>query len=110
MISYNTVLSLAFLKKSRFTGSERGMRYSVSYADREGISVLLAEVCPGPFSVDKTKRELFETKEFAFTEEGRKEAVDWINDRYEANKTLYEEVFRHPMRYYSRHHIEDAGL
>ena len=29
MIDHGTLLSIPFLKKSRFTGSDRGMRYSI---------------------------------------------------------------------------------
>lgn len=105
MIAYDTLLPLSFLKKSRFTGSERGMRYCVRKIEKEEISYLEAMVCPGPFSVDKTKPELFVKKEFPFSDEGRKAAVDWMNEEYQRQYALYEEVFVHPSRYFEAHHI-----
>jgi len=107
MIEYETLLSLPFLKKSRFTGSERGMRYCVKMVDREGISMLEASVCPGPFSIDATRKELFCSMDFPFTNDGKKEAVDWLNQEYQRQYEFFEDVFRHPMRYYKKHHIAE---
>ncbi len=107
MIEYETLLSLPFLKKSRFTGSERGMRYCVKKIEQEDISLLEASVCPGPFSVDMTVKELFSVQIFPFTDEGRKEAVDWMNQEYQRQKEFYEDVYKHPMRYYEKHHIKE---
>jgi hypothetical protein len=81
------------------------MRYCVRKVDQEGISMLEAAVAPGPFSVDKTKQELFTKKEFPFTDEGRRLAVDWMNEEYTRQFDFYEEVFLHPERFYEAHHI-----
>ena len=35
MIDHGTLLSIPFLKKSRFTGSDRGMRYSIYKIEEE---------------------------------------------------------------------------
>lgn len=79
MIDHGTLLSIPFLKKSRFTGSDRGMRYSIYKVEEtrvipnedasndaseeapkeEKVTLLEAAACPGPFSVDFTKPELF---------------------------------------------------
>ena len=79
MIDHATLLSIPFLKKSRFTGSDRGMRYSIYKVEEtrvipnedtsndaseeapkeEKVTLLEAAACPGPFSVDFTKPELF---------------------------------------------------
>ena len=104
MVEYDSILSLSFLKKSRFTGSLKGMRYVLEYVDREGISMLKASVCPGPNSVDKTKAELFISEEFPFTEEGKKQSVDWINERYTEGMRLYDDIFQHPLHYFEKNH------
>ena len=82
MIDHGTLLSIPFLKKSRFTGSDRGMRYSIYKVEEtrvipnedasndaseeapkeEKVTLLEAAACPGPFSVDFTKPELFTKK------------------------------------------------
>ena len=84
MIDHGTLLSIPFLKKSRFTGSDRGMRYSIYKVEEtrvipnedasndaseeapkeEKVTLLEAAACPGPFSVDFTKPELFTKKRF----------------------------------------------
>ena len=83
MIDHGTLLSIPFLKKSRFTGSDRGMRYSIYKIEEENETFLEAAACPGPFSVDFTKPELFTKKRFSFDDEGRAAAVDWLNELYQ---------------------------
>ena len=106
MIDHGTLLSIPFLKKSRFTGSDRGMRYSIYKVEEtrvipnedasndaseeapkeEKVTLLEAAACPGPFSVDFTKPELFTKKRFSFDDEGRAAAVDWLNELYEEKR------------------------
>ena len=86
MIDHGTLLSIPFLKKSRFTGSDRGMRYSIYKIEEENETFLEAAACPGPFSVDFTKPELFTKKRFSFDDEGRTAAVDWLNELYEEKR------------------------
>ncbi len=70
-----------------FTGSYRGMRYkiekkSAEYDDKGGIvspDVFKVTIWPEPFSYEKTDRNLMTVKEFPFSEEGKQEAVSWLN-------------------------------
>ena len=39
MIDHGTLLSIPFLKKSRFTGSDRGMRYSIYKIEEESYYI-----------------------------------------------------------------------
>ena len=95
MIESSDLLSLQFLKKSRFTGSYRGMRYCVREKDKE-----LGVCCwPGPFAMEKTKEELFTEGVFPFTEEGRESCVAWLNNQYRQKEEFYEDVFAHPSAY-----------
>ena len=134
MIEHDTLLSIPFLKKSRFTGSDRGMRYSIykveetriispettaedtsSDAEKateeapkeEKITLLEAAACPGPFSVDYTKPELFIKERFSFDDAGREAAVDWLNALYEEKREFFEDVYLHPDKYYKEHHKKD---
>ena len=95
------------LKKSRFTGSDRGMRYSIYKIEEENETFLEAAACPGPFSVDFTKPELFTKKRFSFDDEGRAAAVDWLNELYEEKREFFEDVYIHPDKYYKEHHKTD---
>ncbi len=133
MIEHDTLLSIPFLKKSRFTGSDRGMRYSIykieetriirpettegpsSDAEKMGeeapkeekVTLLEAAACPGPFSVDFTKPQLFIKKRFSFDDAGRAAAVDWLNELYEEKREFFEDVYLHPDKYYKQHHKKD---
>ena len=107
MIDHGTLLSIPFLKKSRFTGSDRGMRYSIYKIEEENETFLEAAACPGPFSVDFTKPELFTKKRFSFDDEGRAAAVDWLNELYEEKREFFEDVYNHPDKYYKEHHKTD---
>lgn len=104
MIDHGTLLSIPFLKKSRFTGSDRGMRYSIYKIEEGNETFLEAAACPGPFSVDFTKPELFTKKRFSFDDEGRTAAVDWLNELYEEKREFFEDVYKHPDKYYKEHH------
>ena len=95
MIEYDTLLGLSYLKKSRFTGSFRGMRYCV-YKEEDH----LAACCwPGPFAMHKTDPDLFVSESFPFSDGGRKQAVDWLNEQYRAKEAFFEEVYSHPERF-----------
>ncbi len=134
MIEHDTLLSIPFLKKSRFTGSDRGMRYSIYKVEEtriiqpettkegessdanaaaaeapkeEKITLLEAAACPGPFSVDFTKPELFIKKRFSFDDAGRAAAVDWLNALYEEKREFFEDVYLHPDKYYKEHHKKE---
>ena len=107
MIDHGTLLSIPFMKKSRFTGSDRGMRYSIYKIEEENETFLEAAACPGPFSVDFTKPELFTKKRFSFDDEGRAAAVDWLNELYEEKREFFEDVYNHPDKYYKEHHKTD---
>lgn len=118
MIEYDTLLSIPFLKKSGFTGSDRGMRYFVkkignpAYDPEDEVKknekefLLKAAVWPGPFAEIFTKEELFDTACFSFDDAGRRAAVDWLNAKRLESEELYEAVYAHPQRYAKKHHKE----
>lgn len=69
-------LSVNFLKKENYTGSHAGTRYYLSGSDDQ------IKVCiyPEPWCFEATPEEDKTWKEFPFTPEGLKEAIDWINN------------------------------
>lgn len=78
-ISLKGMVSLAFLKKERFTGSHGKMCYMICMADGQ----LNATAYPGPFCWEVTPDEQKETEVFDFTQEGLEAAVAWLNQKYE---------------------------
>ncbi len=106
MIDLHGQISMAFLKKSRFTGSYRGMRYLLQKAERvarkrsdgkseaakrpeDGKSeaketVLEAVIWPEPYNYETTGEDKKHGKDFPFQDEGLREAVEWLNREFEA--------------------------
>ena len=72
-------ISIPFLKKSRFTGSFKGMRYVLIKHEKE-----LAIIWPEPFNFEVTPDEKKHHRDFPFTTDGIWEAVDWLNAEHEA--------------------------
>ncbi len=109
MVSYDTLLSLSFLKMSRFTGSERGMRYCVQKAGSDEEPCLEVQIWPGPFGIDQTRPELFQKTSFPFSEEGRRQCVDWINAMWEKDRDLYSDIAAHAAKYFKNHKPGKTG-
>lgn len=95
MIDLHGDISIPFLKKSRFTGSYKGMRYQLMKHEKEieptpennvtkKENVILAVIWPEPFNFEVTPEEKKHSKEFPFTADGIWEAVDWLNEEHEA--------------------------
>ena len=73
------LFSFAFIKKSPFYGSYRGMRYRVGKEEDQ----LAACVYPEPYSYENTPEEEKQVRTFAFSPEGYEQAKDWLVEMYE---------------------------
>ena len=82
-------ISIPFLKKSRFTGSFKGMRYVLVKHENElepateetqakTETVIRAIIWPEPFNFEVTPDEKKHHRDFPFTTDGIWEAVDWL--------------------------------
>lgn len=103
MLPYDDILNLNFYMKTSFTGWMGGMRFLIK---REVPSVKKGEevnesgeiipimenlppifhvwVWPGPYIFDLTEESKKTDATFDFSEDGRKQVVDWINLQYES--------------------------
>lgn len=87
VIERTDILSIEFLKKTKFTGSHQGMRYRLEGVSRDGgEKKLRCTVWPEPYSFYVTPEEEKETAEFEFGEDGITEAVAWMNGRLSGEK------------------------
>ncbi|MCD8336949.1 MAG: GNAT family acetyltransferase [Lachnospiraceae bacterium] len=73
-------ISLAFLKKSNFTGSYREMRYNLFIKDEH----LVAAAYPQPYCWECTPEEQKTYQSFEVSAEGLDAAVAWLNEAYES--------------------------
>lgn len=92
MIRREDILSMEYLKMTEFTGSYRGMRYRLERASGEDGTKLKATVWPEPFNFFTTPAEEKMSEIFDFDEDGVSDAVDWMNDRYEAERGRWEQA------------------
>lgn len=84
MIDLHGDISIPFLKKSRFTGSWKGMRYQLERAEGAEAPVIRATIWPEPFNFERTPEEKKHSQDFTFETEGIWAAVDWLNAEHEA--------------------------
>ena len=83
MLSYEDALNLNYHKKTSFTGWMGGMRFLLKrIASEEGDEYFMTYVWPGPYIFDVTPDEKKTSAKFPFTDEGKNQAVDWINQQY----------------------------
>ncbi|MCR5785598.1 MAG: GNAT family acetyltransferase [Eubacterium sp.] len=84
-IESNDVFSFNYYTyKEPFTGSFNGMRYKISREEKEeGEAFFKVITWPEPYCESATPDELKEYAEFDFDENGKEEAVDYLNDVWE---------------------------
>lgn len=73
-------IALNFIKKENLTGSYKGLRY-MFVKEEENLAVT---IWPEPYCFEKTDEDKKTKKLFDFSEEGKKEAIDWMNEQYES--------------------------
>lgn len=104
MITMADILNFNVYKKEAHTGSDRGMRYRLGCEEivekiqtesgeeqEEKKKVLAVYIWPEPFAFDQTKDEQKERKEFPFSREGQKQALEWLNKTREERSAYWQE-------------------
>ena len=97
MLTYDEVLNLNYYKKTSYTGWMEGMRFLIkqeqpkvidpdSQEEKDGDPVFHIWIWPGPYIYDLTPAEKKLTAHFPFSEEGKRQAVDWINEQFTLHK------------------------
>ena len=87
MLTYDEVLNLNYYKKTTYTGWMKPLRFLIKMQKpEEGDPIFHAWVWPGPYIFDLTDETLKIDTTAPFTEEGKCQIVDWINEQYETYK------------------------
>lgn len=81
---------LNYIKKEEYTGSMDGMRYMLKKKEASGEVKLEVIIWPEPLGYAKTVESKKQRMEFAFTQDGLEEAVDWMNEQYTNQKALWD--------------------
>ena len=105
-------MPLNYFKKTNYLGSMAGLRFRlgkavIPYTEEEiekriaegkevkegdGTTVLRATVWEGPFSYEKADPSKTYHQDFAFSDEGISEAVDWLNGEYQNDRDRWDSV------------------
>lgn len=94
MIKTEDILNMNFYKKEVFTGSYLGMRYRIQKESAES-DCFRVWVWPGPYAFAATGEDVKTSADFPFTEEGRQQAVDWLNEQWAAKKDVWAATMLH---------------
>ncbi len=87
MLDEKSFYSLSFYSYGGIlTGDHKGMRYRLARTGTKPDWFLTAWVWPEPFSFEATPEEKKTTEQFPFSQEGHKQAVEWIRMQYESRK------------------------
>ena len=96
MLQLKDFMPVNFIKKEKYTGSCKGMRFRMEKFEKEGeeTPVLRVSVWPEPYSFDCTPEEEKQFLECTFDADGIAKGADWINERYEAELPRWKKVSR----------------
>ena len=87
MLTYDEVLNLNYYKKTTYTGWMKPLRFLIKMEKpEEGDAIFHAWVWPGPYIFDLTDDSLKIDTTAPFTEDGKREIVDWINEQFDLHK------------------------
>lgn len=90
MLTYDEALNLNYYKKTTFTGWMKPLRFLIKQEKpEEGEPIFHAWVWPGPYIFELTDDSKKIDKTAPFSEDGKKEIVDWINEQYELHKEVW---------------------
>ncbi len=89
----STTISLNYIKKEPLTGSYKGMRYRLAKVEDE-IEVY---IWPEPFNFITTLEDKKQKKNFSLNNEGKEQAVEWLNLQYVEQKQLWDLSLHSPL-------------
>lgn len=72
-----------YIKKERFTGSYKGVRYLLEKKETDEGKFITACAWPEPLCFEKTDELLKHFMDFDFSQEGLEEAWQWLSDKQE---------------------------
>lgn len=91
MLELKDFMPINFLKKEKFTGSHKGMRFRMEKAETEGEEKprLKVTVWPEPYGYDATPQEEKRELLVDFDADGLGEGVGWINEQFEKEQARW---------------------
>ena len=96
MLQLKDFMPVNFLKKEKYTGSCKGMRFRMEKLDVEGADGprLGVTIWPEPYGYDATPEDQKEQIVLTFDTDGIAKGVDWLNEQFEGQKARWKTVSR----------------
>lgn len=92
MIDIAKIHTLEFFKAGGvYTGTDKMLRYKISRIGEKPDFQLEGRIWKGPFASDVQPEEAFTIRTFAFSEEGKAECVQWMNEEHESHPEKWED-------------------
>lgn len=85
------------LKKEPFSGTHHGMRYFFRGDDGKSSTTFTVFIYPEPWCFEDTPEEEKEQKTFLLSDEGMDEAIAWLFERFETEKSKWLNASRDAM-------------
>lgn len=85
-------LSINIIKKEKYTGSYKGMRYQMAKISDETFQ---STIYPEPFCFECTPDDKKQSAVFPLSEEGLASSIAWLNEEYEKNPSRWNEASCH---------------
>lgn len=89
MINKDNLQILNFIKRDEYVGSMEGMRYMLKKKNSGDDTKLEVILWPEPFGYAKTQESKKQRMEFALSQKGLEEAIEWMNNQYVQQKELW---------------------
>ena len=90
MLTYDEILNMNYYKKTSYTGWMEGMRFLIRReTPEEGDAFFHVYAWPGPYIFSLVEDEKKIDATFPFTEEGRCQCVDWLNEQFTTRTDLW---------------------
>ncbi|MBU3840803.1 MAG: hypothetical protein IAA25_07495 [Candidatus Ruminococcus intestinipullorum] len=89
------LIPVAGLKREPFSGNHGGMRYY--FCVDESKENFLVFVYPEPWCFEQTPEEEKESRSFPLNEEGMDLAIEWLFQKYEEKKEIWEQAAQNTM-------------
>lgn len=87
MLDRGEYMPLQYLVKQKWSGSYQGMRFMMQKmkVEEDSDPVLSVACWKEPYSFEATPEEKKTYEQFPLTEEGRLQAIEWLEQEYEAH-------------------------
>lgn len=93
MIDEKEIMPYNFYKYGgTYSGGHEGMRYMLKRTGEKPDFVFKALVWRGPYASSAVAQEEITTAEFEFSEDGRKQAIEWIRNQYASRNDYWKDA------------------